>query len=128
MVDFLSFKAAFGKFTFFTEDKIMQSKVLSSTLCLSLLASLAVAAPSEPTQSGASQNSGVLQTQKVGVLDTQGVLLAQNSSTQATKDLQALQGTLLAVNENAQTIGEAQNSGFLGTLLGTGGGGGRPTR
>ena len=106
----------------------MQSKVLSSTLCLSLLASLAVATPSEPTQSGASQNSGVLQTQKVGVLDTQGVLLAQNSSTQATKDLQTLQGTLLAVNENAQTIGEAQNSGFLGTLLGTGGGGGRPTR
>ncbi len=87
----------------------MQSSIVSSTLCLSLLASLAVAAPSEPTQSGASQNSGVLQTQKVGVLDTQDVLLAQNSSTQATKDLQTLQGTLLAVNENAQTIGAAQD-------------------
>ena len=44
----------------------MQSKFSSMILCSSLLASLAVAAPNEPTQSGASQNS---QNQS-GFLDT----------------------------------------------------------
>ena len=81
----------------------MQSSIFSSTLCLSLLASLAVAAPNEPTQSGASQNSGVSETQKP-------ILLAQNTNAQT-----------IGATQDAQN---SQSSGFFSTLLGTGGGGG----
>ena len=81
----------------------MQSSIFSSTLCLSLLASLAVAAPSEPTQSGASQNSGVSQ---------KPILLAQNTNAQT-----------IGATQDAQN---SQSSGFFSTLLGTGGGGTTP--